>query len=434
MKPRKTSGILSKLANGIHKAAEKPKNGQKYKFSTIESAIADFKKGKCVIVIDDEDRENEGDLIYSAQKSTPALVNFLIKHTSGVICVPMEESRLKDLKLNMMTAHNTALHETAFTVSVDYVHGTSTGISASDRNKTILSLVNKKTKPEDLGRPGHVFPLKAFPGGVLRRAGHTEAAVDLARLAGHYPAGVLCEIIKGDGEMARVPQLFELAKKYRLKIITIKDLINYRLEKEVLIKKIVDVNLPTKHGSFRLHMYKNLLDNKEHLALVKGEIDPDKPILVRVHSECLTGDLLGSLRCDCQDQLVKSLKIIEHEKSGIVLYMRQEGRGIGLANKLKAYKLQDEGKDTVEANEALGFKADLRDYGIGAQILRDLGVRKMILLTNNPKKVVGLKGYGLEIIKRIPIEIPANSINERYLKTKRDKLGHLLLINKNQEN
>jgi 3,4-dihydroxy 2-butanone 4-phosphate synthase / GTP cyclohydrolase II len=404
---------------------------EKYKFSTIQSAIADFKKGKCII---DEDRENEGDLIYSAEKSTPALVNFLVKHTSGVICVPMEEERLQYLKLDMMTQYNTALHETAFTVSVDYLHGTTTGISASDRNKTILSLVNKKTKPEDLARPGHVFPLKAYPGGVLRRAGHTEAAVDLAKLAGHHPAGVLCEIVKGDGDMARVPQLLEFARKYKLKIITIKDLINYRLEKEILIEKVVDVNLPTKHGTFRLHLFRNMLDHKEHLALVKGEIDPDKPILVRVHSECLTGDLLGSLRCDCQDQLIKSLKIIEHEKNGIVLYMRQEGRGIGLANKLKAYKLQEEGKDTVEANEALGFKADLRDYGIGAQILRSLGVRKMILLTNNPKKVVGLKGYGLEIVRRMPIEIQSNSINERYLKTKRDKLGHLLLINKNQEN
>jgi 3,4-dihydroxy 2-butanone 4-phosphate synthase/GTP cyclohydrolase II len=404
------------------------------KFSSISSAISDFRKGKCVIVVDDEERENEGDLIYSAEKSTPSLVSFLIRHTSGVICVPMEEERLKELRLNMMTQFNTALHETAFTISVDYRHGTTTGISASDRNKTILALVNSKTRPEDLGRPGHVFPLKAFSGGVLRRAGHTEAAVDLARLAGHKPAGVLCEIIKEDGEMARLPQLFELAKKFKLKIITIKDLINYRLEREELVEKIVDVNLPTKYGSFRLHMYRNILDNKEHLAMVKGDISPEKPVIVRVHSECLTGDLLGSLRCDCQDQLIKSLKIIEHEKNGIVLYMRQEGRGIGLANKLKAYKLQDEGRDTVEANEDLGFKADLRDYGIGAQILRDLGVRKMILLTNNPKKVVGLKGYGLEIVKRMPIEIPSNSINERYLKTKRDKLGHLLLINKNQEN
>jgi 3,4-dihydroxy 2-butanone 4-phosphate synthase/GTP cyclohydrolase II len=340
----------------------------------------------------------------------------------------MEEKRLTELKLDMMTQHNTALHQTAFTISVDYKYGTSTGISASDRNKTILSLVNEDTKPADLGRPGHIFPLKAFPGGVLRRAGHTEAAVDLASLAGHYPAGVLCEIVKDDGEMARVPQLVEFAKKHKLKIITIKDLINYRLEREILVEKIVDVKLPTKHGKFRMHMFRSKLDNKEHFALVKGTIDPKKPIIVRVHSECLTGDLLGSLRCDCQDQLVKSMKIIEHEGGGVVLYMRQEGRGIGLANKMLAYKLQDEGKDTVEANEALGFKADLRDYGIGAQILRMLGVRKMILLTNNPKKVVGLKGYGLEIVKRIPIEVPSNSENEKYLKTKRDKLGHLLLV------
>jgi 3,4-dihydroxy 2-butanone 4-phosphate synthase/GTP cyclohydrolase II len=330
-----------------------------------------------------------------------------------------------------MTSHNTALHETAFTVSVDLLHGTSTGISAFDRNKTIKALLDKNTRPADLGRPGHIFPLKSFPGGVLRRAGHTEAAVDLAKMAGLYPAGVLCEIIREDGEMARLTELFELAKKFKLMIITIKDLINYRLEREILVEKIVDnVTLPTKLGTFKLHLFRNLVDNKEHIALVKGEISPNKPVIVRVHSECLTGDLLGSLRCDCQDQLHKSLKIIEQEGNGVVVYMRQEGRGIGLANKLKAYKLQDEGKDTVEANEALGFKPDLRDYGIGAQILRDLGVRKMILLTNNPKKVVGLKGYGLEIVKRIPIEIPANSINERYLKTKRDKLGHLLLIKK----
>ena len=405
----------------------------KYKFNTIESALSDFKKGKCIIVVDDEDRENEGDLIYSAEKSTPKLVNFLIKHTSGVICVPMEEERLTELELDMMTHHNTAKHQTAFTISVDYLHGTSTGISASDRNKTILALVKDKTKPDDLGRPGHVFPLKAFPGGVLRRAGHTEAAVDLAKMCGQYPAGVLCEIIKGDGEMARIPELFVLSRKYRLKIITIKDLIQYRLESEKLIEKIVDVNLPTKHGNFRLHMFRNILDGKEHLALVKGDINSRKPIIVRVHSECLTGDLLGSLRCDCQEQLLKSLKIIEHEGNGVVLYMRQEGRGIGLANKLRAYKLQDEGSDTVEANEMLGFKADLRDYGIGAQILRSLGIKKIILLTNNPKKVIGLKGYGLEIVKRVPIEIPFNKINERYLRTKRDKMGHLLLIKQNQE-
>jgi 3,4-dihydroxy 2-butanone 4-phosphate synthase / GTP cyclohydrolase II len=407
---------------------------EKYKFNSIESAIADFKKGKIVIVVDDEDRENEGDMMFSAEKCTPELVNFLIKNAGGLICVPMEEKRLQELELDMMTQLNTALHETAFTISVDYIHDTTTGISAFDRHKTIKALIDKNTKPVDLGRPGHIFPLKSIEGGVLRRAGHTEAAVDLAKLAGHFPAGVLCEIISSDGTMARLPELMQAASKYKLKIITIKDLINYRLQSQNLIEKIVDVNLPTKHGEFKLHMFKSVLDHKEHIALVKGNIKADEPVIVRVHSECLTGDFLGSLRCDCQDQLTKSLKIIEKEGKGILLYMRQEGRGIGLANKLKAYKLQDEGKDTVEANEILGFKADLRDYGIGAQILRSLGVKKMILLTNNPKKVVGLKGYGLEIVKRLPIEIPSNSINEKYLKTKRDKLGHLLLVRKNQEN
>jgi len=407
---------------------------EKFKFSTIDSAIQDFKKGKVVIVVDDEDRENEGDMIFAAEKRSQQLVNFLIKNAGGLICVPMEEERLNELKLGMMTSVNTALHETAFTISVDYRFGTTTGISASDRNKTIKALLNKNTHPDDLGRPGHVFPLKAVKGGVLRRAGHTEATVDLAIMAGLYPGGVLCEIINKEGEMARLPELIEIAKKNNLKLITIQDLIDYRLQRENLIEKIVDVFLPTKHGEFRLHLFRSLLDNKEHFALVKGDIDPEKPIIVRVHSECLTGDLLGSLRCDCQDQFLKSLEIIENEGNGVLLYMRQEGRGIGLANKLKAYKLQDEGKDTVEANEILGFKADLRDYGIGAQILRSLGVRKMLLLTNNPKKVVGLQGYGLEIVKRLPIEVPSNSINEKYLLTKRDKLGHLLFVKKNQEN
>jgi 3,4-dihydroxy 2-butanone 4-phosphate synthase/GTP cyclohydrolase II len=342
----------------------------------------------------------------------------------------MEEERLAELELDMMTTRNTALHQTAFTVSVDYKHGTTSGESAFDRDKTIKALINNNTRLEDLCKPGHVFPLKSAKGGVLRRAGHTEAAVDLAKLAGHYPAGVLCAIINENGEMARLPELMKLAKKFALKVITIKDLIDYRLQRENLIEKIVDVDFPTKHGVFRLHLFRCLLEGKDHIALVKGKINTEKPVMVRVHSECLTGDLFGSLRCDCQDQLIKSLKIIEKEGSGVVLYMKQEGRGIGLVNKLKAYKLQDEGKDTVEANELLGFKADLRDYGIGAQILRSLGIKKMILLTNNPKKVVGLQGYGLEIINRIPIEIPSNSINEKYLKTKRDKLGHLILLEK----
>jgi 3,4-dihydroxy 2-butanone 4-phosphate synthase/GTP cyclohydrolase II len=412
----------------------KNKSNNTFKFSTIESAVRDLKKGKIVIVVDDEDRENEGDMIFSAQKSTTALVNFMIKKAGGLVCIPMEEERLDELEISMMSPRNTALHQTAFTVSVDYKHGTTTGESALDRNKTIKALINKKTNPDDLCRPGHIFPLKSAKGGVLRRAGHTEAAVDLAKLAGHYPAGVLCPIINDEGAMARLPELIAVAKKYKLKIITIRDLIDYRIQRENLIEKIVDVDLPTKLGHFQLHLFRSMIDNKEHIALVKGTIDPGKPIIVRVHSECLTGDLLGSLRCDCQDQLHKSMQIIEEEGNGVVLYMRQEGRGIGLANKLKAYKLQDEGKDTVEANEMLGFKADLRDYGIGAQILRYLGIRKIILLTNNPKKVVGLKGYGLEIIKIVPIEVPYNSLNEKYLITKRDKLGHLLLVNKNQEN
>lgn len=404
----------------------KKSNGNR--FTSIDVAIRDFRKGKIVIVVDDEDRENEGDMIYSAEKSTPELVNFLVKKARGLICVPLEESRLKELELDMMTQNNTALHETAFTVSVDYKIGTTTGISVFDRNKTIKALTDNKTNPADLGKPGHIFPLKAEAGGVLKRAGHTEAAIDLAKLAGLKPAGVLCEILKENGEMARLPELLKIAKKYSLSIITIKDLINYRIKREKLVEKMVNAKLPSLFGTFKISLYKNLLDNLEHIALVKGKINPEKPTLVRVHSECFTGDVLGSLRCDCREQLTASMRRIEKEGSGVLLYMRQEGRGIGLLNKLKAYKLQEKGKDTVEANLELGFKPDLRDYGIGAQILMDLGVRKIRLMTNNPKKIIGLHGYGLEVTERVAIEIKPNESNELYLQTKRDKLGHLILL------
>ncbi len=409
----------------------KLKNRSSYKLSSIESAIADISKGKIVIVVDDEDRENEGDMIFSAEKSTPELVNFLSKYGRGLVCVPMEDARLNELELNMMTNINTSLHETAFTVSVDYLFGTTTGISAHDRNKTILALTDTKTKPQDLGRPGHIFPLRSSPGGVLRRAGHTEAAVDLARLAGHFPAGVLCEVMKDNGEMARLPDLFEIATSHGLKIISIKDLIQYRLQSEKLVEKLIDAQLPSEFGNFKIALFRSKVDMKEHVAIIKGKIDLSKPVLVRVHSECLTGDIFGSMRCDCRAQLHEALRMIEEEGRGVVLYMRQEGRGIGLHNKLKAYKLQEKGKDTVEANIALGFKPDLRDYGIGAQILRELGIRKMKLMTNNPKKVVGLNAYGLEIVERVPIEIKPNAVNENYLQTKKEKLGHLLLINSN---
>jgi 3,4-dihydroxy 2-butanone 4-phosphate synthase/GTP cyclohydrolase II len=403
------------------------KRNTRNSLDSISDAVTDFKKGKVVIVVDDEDRENEGDMIYSAQKSSPELVNFLATNGRGLVCVAMEDDRLNKLELGMMTSNNTALHETAFTVSVDYVHGTSTGISASDRHKTILSLIDKHTKPSDLGRPGHIFPLRSAPGGVLRRAGHTEAAVDLAKLAGHYPAGVLCEVLKENGEMARLIDLYEIADRFGLRVISIQDLIQYRLQKEILVEKLVDASLPSEFGNFKIFLFRSKVDNKEHIALVKGTIDVTKPVLVRVHSECLTGDVFGSLRCDCREQLLESLRMIEKSKRGILLYMRQEGRGIGLHNKLKAYKLQEKGRDTVEANLELGLSPDLRDYGIGAQILRELGVRKMRLMTNNPKKVVGLNAYGLEIIERVPIEIKANSINAGYLRTKRDKLGHMIM-------
>lgn len=406
------------------------KEKREFKFASIDSAIRDFRKGKIVIVVDDEDRENEGDMIFSAEKTTPELVNFLIKNAGGLICVPMEDKRLNELKIDMMTNFNTALHETAFTVSVDYLIGTTTGISAFDRSKTIKALINPNSKVKSFGKPGHIFPLKADEGGVLKRAGHTEAAIDLAKLAGHYPAGVLCEILKENGEMARLPELIRIAKKYNLKIITIRDLIHYRLKRDILVKKVADAKLPSRYGDFKIILYKSLVDGSEHVAVVKGNLKQKKPVFVRVHSECLTGDLFGSLRCDCGEQLVRSLSIINKFGCGVLLYMRQEGRGIGLLNKLKAYKLQENGKDTVEANIALGFQPDLRDYGIGAQILRDLGITKIKLLTNNPRKIIGLKGYGLEVVERIPIEIVSNPINKNYLMTKRDKLGHLILLNK----
>jgi 3,4-dihydroxy 2-butanone 4-phosphate synthase/GTP cyclohydrolase II len=409
------------------------KKQKTYKFNSIDSAIEDFRKGKIIIVVDDEDRENEGDMIFSAEKATPELVNFLIKNAGGLICIPMQERRIKELGIDMMTQFNTALQETAFTVSVDYKIGTTTGISAFDRFKTIKALISENVSPSDFGKPGHIFPLKAEAGGVLRRAGHTEAALDLAKLAGVYPAGVLCEILKKNGEMARMPDLMKISKKFKLKIITIRDLIKFRLERDILVEKLVNAKLPSKFGKFNISLYKSLVDSIEHIALVKGKIDPKKPVLVRVHSECVTGDIFGSMRCDCRDQLIESMRKIESEGNGVLLYMRQEGRGIGLLNKLKAYQLQEKGKDTVEANLELGFQADLRDYGIGAQILRDLGIRKIKLLTNNPKKIIGLSAYGLEIVERVPIEMPVNPTNEFYMLTKRDKLGHLILLNKSKQ-
>ena len=398
---------------------------------SIVSAIEDIKKGKLVIVVDDEDRENEGDFVCAAKHATPEVINFMSTHGRGLICAPLTEERCNELQLQPMVTDNTSLHETAFTVSIDLLgHGCTTGISAKDRSRTIQALVNPKTKPDDLGRPGHIFPLRAKKGGVLRRSGHTEATIDLARLAGYDSAGVLVEIMNEDGSMARLPQLVEIAKKFDLKLISIKDLIEYRLREETLIREEVRVKMPTKYGLFELIAFRQLNTGEIHMALKKGEWQPDEPVLVRVHSSCMTGDILGSLRCDCGDQLHQAMKMIDAEGRGLVLYMNQEGRGIGLLNKLKAYKLQEEGMDTVEANLELGFGMDERDYGVGAQILRHLGVRKMKLMSNNPRKRAGLLGYGLEVVDNVAIEIKSNPHNEKYLQTKRDKLGHDILNGK----
>ncbi len=399
--------------------------------NTIEEAIVDIKAGKVVIVVDDEDRENEGDFLTAARHATPQMINFMAKYGRGLICVPMTEERCKELDLGLMVGKNTTSHETNFTVSVDLRgYGTTTGISATDRSKTVLALINPNTKAEELGRPGHIFPLIAKEGGVLRRAGHTEAAVDLARMAGFEPAGLIVEIMKEDGDMARLPDLMGIAKNLDLKIISIKDLIAYRLKTESLIKKEVTVTLPTEYGDFNLTAYTQILTGENHLALTKGTWANDEPILVRVHSSCVTGDIFGSCRCDCGPQLKKAMQLIQEEGKGVIVYMNQEGRGIGLVNKLHTYTLQENGFDTVDANLELGFKPDQRDYGVGAQILRDLGVSKMKLLSNNPTKRTGLIGYGLEVTENVPIEISANKHNEKYMRAKRDKMGHTVMKGK----
>ncbi|WP_297197165.1 bifunctional 3,4-dihydroxy-2-butanone-4-phosphate synthase/GTP cyclohydrolase II [Thermanaeromonas sp.] len=400
---------------------------EEFRFNTIEEALEDIRQGKMVVVVDDPDRENEGDLVVAAEKVTPEIINFMATYGRGLICMPIIGQRLDELELGPMVAENTEAQGTAFTVSVDAAEVT-TGISAYERALTIKKIIDPNTKPSDLRRPGHVFPIRAKEGGVLKRAGHTEAAVDLARLAGLYPAGVICEIMNDDGSMARVPQLMEFCRRHNLKIITIADLIQYRRRTEKLIRRVAEAHLPTRYGEFRAIAYEDILEKKGHLALVKGTVDDGQPVLVRVHSECLTGDVFGSLRCDCGEQLERALRLIEAEGRGVLLYMRQEGRGIGLLNKIKAYKLQEEGKDTVEANEALGFPPDLRDYGIGAQILADLGIRELRLLTNNPRKIAGLEGYGLKVVERVPLEIKPNGINRRYLQVKKEKLGHWLKI------
>jgi len=395
------------------------------KLNTIEEAIADLKAGKVIIVVDDEDRENEGDFITAARNVTPEVINFMATHGRGLICVAVTEEKARELQLEMMVPANTSLHETAFTVSIDLLgHGCTTGISAADRSKTVQAMIDPNMKASDFGRPGHIFPLKAKKGGVLRRTGHTEATIDLARLAGFEPCGALVEIMNEDGTMARLPDLMKIGERFGLKTITIKDLIEYRLKTETTISREVLVNMPTTFGDFKLIAYKQTTNDFDHLALVKGEWKKDEPVLVRVHSSCVTGDIFGSCRCDCGPQLHKAMEMIEKEGKGVIVYMNQEGRGIGLLNKLKAYKLQEEGRDTVEANLELGFKMDERDYGVGAQILRDLGISKMRLMSNNPKKRAGLVGYGLEIVENVAISVPSNPHNENYIRTKIEKMGH----------
>jgi 3,4-dihydroxy 2-butanone 4-phosphate synthase/GTP cyclohydrolase II len=394
--------------------------------SSIEEAIKDIKDGKFVIIVDDEDRENEGDLAIAAEKVSTEAVNFMVKHARGLVCLPIKGERLDELEIPMMVSHNTSRYETAFTVSIEAKHGVTTGISAKDRAETIKAVINPETKASDIARPGHIFPLRAKEGGVLVRAGHTEAIVDLAKLAGLYPAGVICEVMSEDGSMAKLPELKKLADKFDIKIVSIADLITYRRRHEKLVKCVAEAKLPTKYGEFKILAYKSDMDADQHVALVMGEIESDEPVLVRVHSECLTGDVFGSLRCDCGEQIDMALEMIAEEKRGVLLYMRQEGRGIGLHNKISAYYLQDNGMDTVEANVSLGFPPDLRDYGIGAQILNDLKLNKIKLLTNNPKKVIGLEGYGLEVVETVPIIIKPNPYNKCYLDTKKEKMGHIL--------
>jgi len=400
---------------------------EELKTATVEEALEAVRAGRMIIIVDDEDRENEGDLMVAAEKTTPEIVNFMARYGRGLICLPLTEERLDELQLPLMVSENTARFQTAFTVSIDAKGGVTTGISAADRARTVLAAVDPATKPEDLARPGHVFPLQAQEGGVLSRAGQTEAAVDLARIAGLAPAGVICEVMNEDGSMARMPQLGEVSRRFDIPILTIADLIRYRMKHETLVRKLDETDLPTAHGRFRLHVYEDTIRGEHHVALVKGEVGGEEPTLVRAHSQCLTGDTFGSSRCDCGEQLHRSMEMVEKEGRGVILYiLNHEGRGIGLANKIRAYALQDKGADTYEANRKLGFKPDQRDYGIGAQILVALGVRRLRLITNNPRKFVGLTGYGLEIVERVPLEVEPNACNLRYLKTKKEKMGHIL--------